>query len=242
LTILYSYDKIPYTNYIGRLRPFEIMYIKALAVSSIAAALSLSVALPAFATETPNFGSCLNPQWAQTQSNYNSNGGNGVVGVGSFSGTDNIYSSNGNVLQCLCTDGGQGYQTNWLNASNLSQSDIDYLRAQGWIYIPDGSKGWGLDKAPYLAKNSTYACTTCTPTPTATPTPSVTVTPTVTPTPGPTDTPTPGPTATPTPGTQVGAAAANNLADTGNSLLIYISLLAGAASLMLGMILRKYSK
>jgi len=218
---------------------FTNMYKKALAISSIAAALSMSVALPAYATEVPNFGSCVNPQWGQTQSNYNSNNGNGVIGVGSFSGTDNIYSANGNVLQCLCTDSGQGYQTNWLNASNLSQSDIDNLKAQGWMYVPDG-RAWGLNDNAYMAQNSNYECTACSGTPT--PTPTVSVTPTVTPTPGPTDTPTPGPNATATPETQVGAASANNLANTGNSFLIYISLLAGAASLMLGMILRRFSK
>ena len=221
------------------------MYKKALAISSIAAALSMSVALPAYATDVPNFGSCVNPQWGQTQSNYNSNNGNGVIGVGSFSGTDNIYSANGNVLQCLCTDGGQGYQTNWLNASNLSQSDIDNLKAQGWMYVPDG-RAWGLSDNAYMAQNSNYECTACTATPTPenspTPTPTISVTPTVTPTPGPTNTPTPGPNATATPETQVGAASANNLANTGNSFLIYISLLAGAASLMLGMILRRFSK
>jgi hypothetical protein len=213
------------------------MYKKALAISSIAVALSMSVALPAYATDVPNFGSCVNPQWGQTQSNYNSNNGNGVIGVGSFSGTDTIYSSNGNLLQCLCTNSGQGYQTNWLNVSNLSQNDIDNLKARGWMYVPDG-RAWGLSANAYMAQNSNYACTACTPTPT----PAVSVTPTVTPTPGPTNTPTPGPNATATPETQVGAASANNLANTGNSFLIYISLLAGAASLMLGMILRKFSK
>ncbi|HWY79077.1 MAG TPA: hypothetical protein VNW29_01840 [Candidatus Sulfotelmatobacter sp.] len=196
---------------------------KALLLASIVPTLYLSAAFPVFATSTPNFGSCLNPQWSQTQVNYGSN--HGVVNTGSFSGTDIIYSSNGNVLQCLCTDQGNGYQTNWLNVTDYSSTQIDELKAQGWIYIPDG-KEWGLNYGPYLALNSTYACTSCTPTPTPANTPTVT----------------PGPTATPTPETKVGAASANNLANTGDSFFIYISLLAGAASLILGVVLRKLSK
>lgn len=202
----------------------------------------MSVALPAYADPVPNFGTCVNPQWNQTQVNYGDN--HGVINVGTFAGTDTIYSSNGNVLQCLCT-GGQGYQTNWLKAAGYSSSQIDYLQAQGWIYVPSGS-AWGLSDTAYLAQNSTYSCVTCTPTPTPenspTPTPTTTVTPTVTPTAGPTATPTPGPTATPTPGTQVGAASANNLAFTGNWLVIAAVFLAGVASLSLGVILRKFSK
>jgi len=206
----------------------------------ISAVLYLTAAPVVSANYVPNFGTCLNPQWSKTQVNYNANPEHGVIGVGSFAGTDTIYASNGNVMQCLCTDSGAGYQTNWLKASDLSQYQIDDLKTQGWIYIPDGSEGWGFDKGPYLAKNISYTCTACTPTPT--PSVSVTPTPTVTPTPGPTETPTPGPSATPTPGTQVGAASANNLASTGSSLIVYGSLLVGTASLILGMILRKFNK
>jgi hypothetical protein len=212
---------------------------KNLSLFGISAVLYLSVAAPVSAHAVPNFGTCLNPQWSQTQVNYGSN--HGVVNIGSFAGTDTIYSSNGNVLQCLCTDTGAGYQTNWMKASGMSQSEIDSYKAAGWIYIPYGDD-WGLDKGAYLAQNSSYTCTSCTPTPTpsVSVTPTETPTPTVTPTAGPTVTPTNGPTATPT--SAVGAASANNLAGTGSSLIIYASLLAGAASLILGMILRKFSK
>jgi len=216
---------------------------KTIAITSLTGILALSAALPAFADTTPNFGTCLNPQWSQTQVNYGSN--HGVINVGNFSGTDTIYSSNGNVMQCLCADNGEGYQTNWLKASGLSWSQIDSLSAQGWTYVPDAS-AWGLGESAYLAQNNTYTCTTCTPTPTptdTTPTPTGTVTPTVTPTAGPTVTPTPGPAATPTPVTQVGAAAANNtLAFTGNWLVIFSVFSAGVASLILGVVLRKFSK
>ncbi len=197
----------------------------------VAALIFISIAFPVSASTTPDFGSCLNPQWPQTQQNYNSNSENGVVGVGSFAGTDSIYSSNGNVLQCLCTGQGAGYQTNWLNVSGYSNEQIDELRVQGWMYVPNGAS-WGLANAPYMALNSTYACTTCTPTPTLTNTP----------TPGPTATPTPVLTATPTPASNVQAASANNLAYTGSALLTYISLLAGFVSLIIGVTLRKLSK
>jgi len=217
---------------------------KTLITTSITGLLFMSLVVPAYADPMPNFGTCLNPQWNQTQVNYGSN--NGVVNIGTFDGTDTIYSSNGNILQCLCTDQGLGYQTNWLNASNYSNSQIDYLTAQGWIYIPDAS-AWGLGQGAYLAQNSTYSCTACTPTPTPantpTPTPTTVISPTATPTPGTTATPTPGPAATPTPDTQVGAASANNtLAFTGNWLVILGVFLAGVASLVLGVVLRKFSK
>jgi len=223
---------------------------KGLSALTISGILFTSFVLPAYADPMPDFGSCINPQWNQTQVNYGSN--NGVVNDGTYTGTDVIYSSNGNVLQCLCAGSGIGYQTNWLKASNYSNSQIDYLTAQGWSYIPDAS-AWGLGDNAYLSQNSTYSCTACTPTPTpaATPTPSGSISPTPTPTPGPTATPTPGPTATPTPGpgptptpvTQVGAASANNtLAFTGSWLVILSVFLAGLISLILGVILRKFSK
>jgi hypothetical protein len=213
---------------------------KTLLLSTALATLYMSAAYPVSANQIPNFGSCVNPQWQQTQVNYS--GQHGVVGVNSFSGTDTIYESNGNVLQCLCTDTGAGYQTNWLKVSGYSSNQIDELKAQGWIYVPDGSD-WGLGNASYMAKNVSYECTACTPTPTVTPTPSTTVTPTATPTPGPTATPTPGPTATPTPGTQVGAASANNsLAFTGNWLAIILVFLAGIISLIIGIVLKKSGK
>jgi hypothetical protein len=214
---------------------------KTLSLFGISAVLYLSAATPVSATYVPSFGTCLNPQWSQTQVNYGDN--HGVINVGSFPGTDTIYQSGNNVMQCLCTSTGAGYQTNWLSAQGLSESQIETLKAQGWIYVPYGND-WGLGNGAYLAQNSSYACTTCTPTPTpnVTVTPTETPTPTATPTPGPTATPTPGPSATPTPGTQVGAASANNLASTGSSLLIYGSLLAGAASLILGILIRKFNK
>lgn len=203
-------------------------------------------AKPVEAFATPDFGSCLNPQgslsveWAS--------GNHGVIGRGDYTGDDKVYIINSNqVLQCLCADNGQGVQTNWLSTSGMSAYDISVLEHQGWIYVPEGSD-WGLNHTSYLAQNIDYTCASCTPTPTATPTPSVTQTPTptvtgtVTPTstPGPTATPTPGPTATPTP--VPAAQAAMGLASTGNAIFVYAVILIGGASLILGMILKKFSK
>lgn len=190
----------------------------------------MSAALPVYANPVPEFGSCVNPQWSKTQENTGS--AHGVIGVGTFSGVDSIYRSGANAMQCLCADNGSGYQTNWLKVSGYGSDQIQSLKAQGWMYVPEG-KDWGLEKGAYLAKNVEYACVVCTPTPT----PGVSVTPTIT--------SVPGPTATPAPEVKVGGASANNsgpLASTGNALVIYVALLAGAVSLILGMILKRFSK
>lgn len=112
---------------------------------------------PVFAVSTPDFGSCVNPQVSASQVNSGNN--HGVVGrTTTYAGTDSIYKlSNGNVTQCLCPDNGSGVQTNWLKASNVSSSDVETLKGQGWEYVVTGS-AWGLDDTPYLAKNSDYSC------------------------------------------------------------------------------------
>lgn len=203
-------------------------------------ALLATVAQPAFAWQKPDFGTCLNPQVGASQVNTGSD--HGVVGYsGAFSGTDSIYSlSDGNVMQCLCADNGAGYQTNWWKVAGMSDQEVRVHENEGWTYFADAGS-WGLDGA-YLAKTSTYVCAQVTPTCTPTPTPIVSETPTPTPTstPGPTNTPTPGPTNTPTPKAQSNAVL--GLASTGNVTFLYFLTIAGAASLILGLVLRKFSK
>jgi hypothetical protein len=186
-----------------------------------------------------NFGSCLNPQWGASQVNYSSTASHGVIGVGTFAGTDTIYGSGANVLQCLCTPEGKGYQTDWMSAEGFSESLINTYKKEGWMFVATGSL-YGLKDVPYLAKNSEYACQapSCSPTPTqevsGTPTPT-----SATPTP----TAVPGPTATPE--SKVGGAVAtavNSLANTGNLGLIYSLFLTGAIALVLGLILKRFSK
>ncbi len=112
---------------------------------------------PAFATQTPVFMSCVNPT-GTVVSSYDS-GTHGVVGdTASFSGKDTVYAAtNGTNTQCLCTIQGQGIQTNWMKASNLSQDEISIYVNQGWTLIPNGS-AWGLSDESYLAKNENYSC------------------------------------------------------------------------------------
>ena len=139
--------------------PFDTMNKRILITSLATTALFLTAASPAHANPIPEFGSCLNPQWSKTQQNTGSN--HGVVGIGSYAGVDSIYESNGNVLQCLCTDDGKGHQTNWLKADTLSKGQKEELQSQGWIYVAYG-EDWGLHKSAYMAKNSEYTCADCT--------------------------------------------------------------------------------
>lgn len=198
--------------------------------------LFLGTASQAYAN--PSFGSCLNPQTSASQVNVGNN--HGVIGIGAFDGTDTIYSVNGNVMQCLCTSNGKGYQTDWMKASGMSKGEIESYKSQGWIYTPYG-EDWGLDKAPYLAKNTEYNCASCTPTPAATP--SVTQSPTATPTPGSSSSSnTTNNNTTNNNTTNNYTTVAGTLASTGNAFTIYASILAGAASLIMGLVLKKFSK
>ncbi len=103
-------------------------------------------------------------------------------------------------------------------------------------------KGREIKIPPIYVNNletAVYDVPCATPTIINTPTPTNIPTPTQTPTPGPTSTPTPEPTATPTPGESISQVV---LASTGNISFIYAIILAGAISLVAGMILRKASK
>ena len=105
----------------------------------------------------PDFPSCVNPQGSVVTS-Y-STGTHGVPGVATaYQGSDTVYKvSNENLSQCLCTENNEGIQTNWWKVSSLTSQEIESLKTQGWIFIPDGS-AWGLDSSAYLAKNSNYSC------------------------------------------------------------------------------------
>lgn len=82
--------------------------------------------------------------------------------VGDFSenrGSDTVYSLNGNdtLMQCFCSEDGQGVQTNWWKVSSLTDEEIQTLKNDGWFFVPNGAL-WGLDNTEYMAKNSDYAC------------------------------------------------------------------------------------
>lgn len=111
----------------------------------------------AFAYEVPNFTSCVNPQ-GSIKASYET-GTHGIAGkTGAYEGKDVVYTISDQALtQCFCAVDGSGIQTNWWKISNLSESEINVLKSEGWIYIPNGAL-WGLDNAPYLAKNSDFSC------------------------------------------------------------------------------------
>lgn len=119
--------------------------------------MSLTVATPVNAATIPSFPSCTNPQGAQ-KVKYET-GTHGIVGnTSEFKGSDTVYQlTSETVTQCFCDEFGEGIQTNWWNAASLSTKEITIYKNQGWIFIPDGSL-WGLDKAPYIALNSSYSC------------------------------------------------------------------------------------
>ena len=106
----------------------------------------------------PNFPSCLNP--SGTVKVINDSGSHGVPGdTSNYTGKDIVYTnSDGNYTQCLCTSNGDGIQTNWWKTGSITEEETNTLKADGWLYIPDGSL-WGLEKDSYMAKNSKYACT-----------------------------------------------------------------------------------
>lgn len=114
-------------------------------------------ATPVTSAHAQNSVSCLNP--SGTISADYPTGTHGIIGnTTSYTGHDTVYTlSDGNTMQCLCIDNGQGVQTNWQNASQLSEDQIKVLESQGWIYVPSGAS-WGLDDIPYLAQNIDYNC------------------------------------------------------------------------------------
>ncbi len=119
--------------------------------------ITLIVAGRAYAVNAPDFPACSNPQ-GQAVASYDS-GIHGVPGdPTTYTGRDSVYSQGeGTLSQCLCTNSGQGIQTNWWKVSSLTTEEINILKSQGWILIPDGS-AWGLSEGPYLAQNSAFAC------------------------------------------------------------------------------------
>jgi len=123
----------------------------------LSAVILVASAQAAFAYSAPDYPTCSNPEGI-LKVRYDE-GDHGIVGEDHlFSGSDEVYTlSDTSLLQCFCADNGGGIQTNWWKVSDLSQNDIDSLIKQGWIFVADGA-GWGLDNAPYLAKNNDYSC------------------------------------------------------------------------------------
>lgn len=144
------------------------------------------------AQEIPNFSTCPTPG-GNIIASYDT-GTHAIAGDPiTHNGSDYVYQlTNTTVTQCYCpVTGVDGIQTDWFDASGLSQDEIDSLKNSGWIYIPNGLS-WGLNDAPYLAKNISFACgnvATATPSPSPSPVPTEPGSPIVTPSPNPTPTP-----------------------------------------------------
>jgi len=111
----------------------------------------------ALAISTPSFPACTFPTGVHKV--HYDEGTHGIPGdMSEHLGTDDVYEVNDQILyQCFCTPDGNGIQTNWWKVSSLSQTDIDYLKRLGWVYIPDGSL-WGLSSDPYMALSNAYDC------------------------------------------------------------------------------------
>lgn len=114
---------------------------------------------PTLAITPPSFPSCTNPE-GQIIAQY-STGTHGVPGsLAEYRGSDAVYRvSDDKLIQCLCTENGDGTQTNWWKISSISESDVNVLKSLGWIFIPSGSV-WGLTDDSYMAFNSTFSCKT----------------------------------------------------------------------------------
>ena len=105
----------------------------------------------------PNFPSCKSPQGQLKV--YYADGTHGIVGdQNTYIGSDAVYIlSDMTLSQCFCRPDGFGIQTDWWKVSSLTIDEIETLQAEGWIYIPNGAL-WGLEEAPYMAKNTRYEC------------------------------------------------------------------------------------
>lgn len=174
-------------------------------------------AAQAFAITPPSFPSCTNPE-GDIIAQY-STGTHGVPGnLAEYHGSDTVYKiSDDKLVQCLCTENGDGIQTNWWKISSINESDVNVLKSLGWIFIPTGS-AWGLDNDPYMAFNTTFSCKSTTTT-------------TITSSSGDGQG---GPSFSP--GEVLG------LATTGNIIYLYGLVALGSLSLLLGIILRRSKK
>lgn len=133
------------------------MKLKLLLIPTILlASLAFNVSA-AQAVTTPDFPNCANPQGTLKVS-YDE-GVHGIVGRSAeYKGSDSVYQVNDNtLLQCFCSEDGNGIQTNWWKIDSLTEDEIQTLKNLGWSYVPNGAL-WGLEDAVYMAKSDEYAC------------------------------------------------------------------------------------
>lgn len=117
-----------------------------------------TVRFPIRCVLTPSFPSCVNIN-APVKVFYPS-GLHWIVGNPVLQeGLDKVFNlGSNNYVQCFCpTTGKYGIQTNWLTTGALTQTQINSLISQGWIFVTDGSV-FDLSAESYIAKNSSYWC------------------------------------------------------------------------------------
>jgi len=174
----------------------------------------------------PIFPSCINPQ-GTTIAHYAS-GKHGIVGGSEQKGSDNVYKlSETTYMQCFCPSNGLGIQTNWWNVSSLDQSDIANLQNNGWIYQPQGLY-WGLTNASYLGQNSSFSCNN-----------QITA---IVAAANASDTNSGNTTANPGSTSSTSTGSVPQLANTGNSVLLYGLIILGSFSILAGLLIKKISK
>jgi len=109
------------------------------------------------AQTVPSFPTCANPQ-GSVKVTYNE-GTHGIAGnTGTFTGSDTVFELSGDTtMQCFCADNGDGTQTNWWHAASLTDEEVQVLKNDGWVVVPNGAL-WGLAEGEWLTFNSPYAC------------------------------------------------------------------------------------
>ncbi len=129
------------------------MIQKKLTVALLAIVAITHIASPIYAVELH---SCLAPK-GHIKASY-ADGVHGIVGrSGEYRGRDTVYQISDNALQCFCDPQGNGIQTNWINAKNMTSQQVKDYRVQGWEHVENGAN-WGLSNDPFVALNTNYSC------------------------------------------------------------------------------------
>ncbi len=134
------------------------MTSRSLTTAVIFQLLILFSATPRVSAQTvPSFPTCANPQ-GTVKVTYGE-GTHGIVGnAGTFTGSDTVFTLSGETsMQCFCADNGDGTQSNWWHVASLTEEEVQILKNQGWISVPNGAL-WGLAEGEWLVFNSAYAC------------------------------------------------------------------------------------
>lgn len=160
----------------------------------------------------PNVGSCVNPQATLVQVNQSTPTQKHGVPFQGAYDGEDKIYKNGNDV-LQCLCMVDGEGRESLWAVPTDEADEKRLINEGYRKI-DNPEDWGLPRLKYYVKNVNYVCKT----------PKATTAPTAAPV------------------VEAAKSVVNTVASTGNAFVIYASILAGAASLIAGMVLKRFSK